>query len=153
MSGALCSAAVRAHGLGPLGFPLRVVDTESLRVAVCSPLHSARRKRANRPVRVRQGCQIRHGEFDSFLSRGARGRATYVTRCCASPRVPQAGRLLLRRFVCDRMDVPWSEIRLERSPRGKPYLAAPLEENSVSFKCLGDSTLRQHKLPDCASSQ
>uniref|UniRef100_A0A3Q4B9L6 L-aminoadipate-semialdehyde dehydrogenase-phosphopantetheinyl transferase n=1 Tax=Mola mola TaxID=94237 RepID=A0A3Q4B9L6_MOLML len=34
-----------------------------------------------------------------------------------------AGRLLLRRFVCERMGVPWSEIRLERSPRGKPYLA------------------------------
>lgn len=27
--------------------------------------------------------------------------------------------------MCDRMGVPWSEIRLERSPRGKPYLAAP----------------------------
>uniref|UniRef100_A0A3B4YHS4 L-aminoadipate-semialdehyde dehydrogenase-phosphopantetheinyl transferase n=1 Tax=Seriola lalandi dorsalis TaxID=1841481 RepID=A0A3B4YHS4_SERLL len=34
-----------------------------------------------------------------------------------------AGRLLLRRFVCERMGVPWTEIRLERSPRGKPYLA------------------------------
>ncbi|XP_056297689.1 L-aminoadipate-semialdehyde dehydrogenase-phosphopantetheinyl transferase isoform X2 [Pseudoliparis swirei] len=38
-----------------------------------------------------------------------------------------AGRLLLRKLVCERMGVPWSEIRLERSPRGKPYLAAPLE--------------------------
>ncbi|KAI3354351.1 hypothetical protein L3Q82_018877 [Scortum barcoo] len=36
-----------------------------------------------------------------------------------------AGRLLLRRFVCERMGVPWAEIRLERSPRGKPYLASP----------------------------
>uniref|UniRef100_A0A8C8CCL9 L-aminoadipate-semialdehyde dehydrogenase-phosphopantetheinyl transferase n=1 Tax=Oncorhynchus tshawytscha TaxID=74940 RepID=A0A8C8CCL9_ONCTS len=36
-----------------------------------------------------------------------------------------AGRLLLRRLVCDRMGVPWSDIRLERSPRGKPYLANP----------------------------
>ncbi|XP_056139992.1 L-aminoadipate-semialdehyde dehydrogenase-phosphopantetheinyl transferase [Lampris incognitus] len=33
------------------------------------------------------------------------------------------GRLLLRRLVCERMEVPWSDIRLERSPRGKPYLA------------------------------
>ncbi|KAF6720884.1 L-aminoadipate-semialdehyde dehydrogenase-phosphopantetheinyl transferase [Oryzias melastigma] len=33
------------------------------------------------------------------------------------------GRLLLRRFVCERMGIPWTEIRLERSPRGKPYLA------------------------------
>lgn len=36
-----------------------------------------------------------------------------------------AGRLLLRRFVCERMGVSWAEIRLERSPRGKPYLASP----------------------------
>uniref|UniRef100_UPI0037E8CDF1 L-aminoadipate-semialdehyde dehydrogenase-phosphopantetheinyl transferase n=1 Tax=Semicossyphus pulcher TaxID=241346 RepID=UPI0037E8CDF1 len=41
-----------------------------------------------------------------------------------------AGRLLLRRFVCERMGIPWSEIRLERSPKGKPYLAAPLKINS-----------------------
>ncbi|RVE64646.1 hypothetical protein OJAV_G00127960 [Oryzias javanicus] len=37
------------------------------------------------------------------------------------------GRLLLRRFVCERMGIPWTEIRLERSPRGKPYLADPLK--------------------------
>ncbi|XP_034557891.1 L-aminoadipate-semialdehyde dehydrogenase-phosphopantetheinyl transferase [Notolabrus celidotus] len=43
-----------------------------------------------------------------------------------------AGRLLLRRFVCERMGIPWSEITLERSPRGKPYLAAPLKVRSVS---------------------
>ncbi|XP_071061303.1 L-aminoadipate-semialdehyde dehydrogenase-phosphopantetheinyl transferase isoform X2 [Pseudochaenichthys georgianus] len=44
----------------------------------------------------------------------------------------KAGRLLLRRFVCERMGIPWSEIRLERSPRGKPYLAAPLKVRSDS---------------------
>ncbi|XP_068565734.1 L-aminoadipate-semialdehyde dehydrogenase-phosphopantetheinyl transferase isoform X1 [Cebidichthys violaceus] len=38
-----------------------------------------------------------------------------------------AGRLLLRKCVYERMGIPWSEIRLERSPRGKPYLAAPLK--------------------------
>ncbi|XP_019741430.1 L-aminoadipate-semialdehyde dehydrogenase-phosphopantetheinyl transferase isoform X1 [Hippocampus comes] len=38
-----------------------------------------------------------------------------------------AGRLLLRRFVCERMNIPWAHIRLKRSPRGKPYLAAPLQ--------------------------
>ncbi|XP_067102598.1 L-aminoadipate-semialdehyde dehydrogenase-phosphopantetheinyl transferase isoform X2 [Osmerus mordax] len=36
-----------------------------------------------------------------------------------------AGRLLLRSVVCERMAVPWSQIRLERSRRGKPYLPAP----------------------------
>ncbi|XP_061576266.1 L-aminoadipate-semialdehyde dehydrogenase-phosphopantetheinyl transferase [Cololabis saira] len=43
-----------------------------------------------------------------------------------------AGRLLLRRFVCERMGIPWAEIRLERSPRGKPVLAAPLKVRSDS---------------------
>ncbi|XP_068441346.1 L-aminoadipate-semialdehyde dehydrogenase-phosphopantetheinyl transferase isoform X2 [Clinocottus analis] len=38
-----------------------------------------------------------------------------------------AGRLLLRKCVCERMGIPWSEIRLERSPKGKPYLAAPMK--------------------------
>ncbi|XP_069545016.1 L-aminoadipate-semialdehyde dehydrogenase-phosphopantetheinyl transferase isoform X2 [Brachyistius frenatus] len=42
------------------------------------------------------------------------------------------GRLLLRRFVCEKMGIPWSEIRLERSARGKPYLAAPLKVSSDS---------------------
>lgn len=40
------------------------------------------------------------------------------------------GRLLLRKFVCEKMGIPWSDIRLERSPRGKPYLAAPLKLSS-----------------------
>ncbi|XP_029302495.1 L-aminoadipate-semialdehyde dehydrogenase-phosphopantetheinyl transferase [Cottoperca gobio] len=43
-----------------------------------------------------------------------------------------AGRLLMRKFVCERMGILWSEIRLERSPRGKPYLAAPLKGSSDS---------------------
>ncbi|XP_073343958.1 L-aminoadipate-semialdehyde dehydrogenase-phosphopantetheinyl transferase [Pagrus major] len=43
-----------------------------------------------------------------------------------------AGRLLLRKFVCEKMEVPWSEIRLERSPRGKPYLATPMKVSSDS---------------------
>ncbi|XP_063349313.1 L-aminoadipate-semialdehyde dehydrogenase-phosphopantetheinyl transferase [Pelmatolapia mariae] len=43
-----------------------------------------------------------------------------------------AGRLLLRRFVCEKMGIPWSEIRLERSPRGKPYLATPVKVSSES---------------------
>ncbi|CAL8372725.1 unnamed protein product [Gadus morhua 'NCC'] len=39
-----------------------------------------------------------------------------------------AGRLLLRKFVCERIAVPWSEIQLARSPRGKPYLVLPERE-------------------------
>ncbi|XP_041655563.1 L-aminoadipate-semialdehyde dehydrogenase-phosphopantetheinyl transferase isoform X2 [Cheilinus undulatus] len=42
------------------------------------------------------------------------------------------GRLLLRRFVCEKMGIPWSEIKLERSPRGKPYLADTLKDRSDS---------------------
>lgn len=43
-----------------------------------------------------------------------------------------AGRLLLRKFVCEKMNIPWSHIRLERSPRGKPYLAAPPQVGPTS---------------------
>nr|XP_040040820.1 L-aminoadipate-semialdehyde dehydrogenase-phosphopantetheinyl transferase isoform X1 [Gasterosteus aculeatus aculeatus] len=43
-----------------------------------------------------------------------------------------AGRLLLRKLVHDRVGIPWSEIRLDRSPRGKPYLAAPLKVGTDS---------------------
>ncbi|MEQ2174560.1 hypothetical protein GOODEAATRI_009097 [Goodea atripinnis] len=43
-----------------------------------------------------------------------------------------AGRLLLRKFVCERMGIPWSQIRLERSLRGKPYLVAPLQVTTSS---------------------
>lgn len=44
-----------------------------------------------------------------------------------------AGRLLLRKFVCEKMNIPWAHIRLERSPRGKPYLAAPAQDGPASL--------------------
>ncbi|XP_028275454.1 L-aminoadipate-semialdehyde dehydrogenase-phosphopantetheinyl transferase [Parambassis ranga] len=44
-----------------------------------------------------------------------------------------AGRLLLRRFVCEKIGIPWTEIKLQRSPRGKPYLAAPLKDSSQDW--------------------
>ncbi|XP_041851300.1 L-aminoadipate-semialdehyde dehydrogenase-phosphopantetheinyl transferase [Melanotaenia boesemani] len=47
-------------------------------------------------------------------------------------KLTMASRLLLRKFVCEKMGIPWSEIRLERSTRGKPYLVAPLKVNSDS---------------------
>lgn len=53
------------------------------------------------------------------------GRVYYLTIYLFYPN--QAGRLLLRRVVCEKIGVPWSEIRLERSPRGKPYLASPIK--------------------------
>ncbi|XP_013869511.1 L-aminoadipate-semialdehyde dehydrogenase-phosphopantetheinyl transferase [Austrofundulus limnaeus] len=43
-----------------------------------------------------------------------------------------AGRLLLRKLVCEKMGIPWSEIRLQRSSRGKPFLAAPAKVSSGS---------------------
>lgn len=45
-----------------------------------------------------------------------------------------AGRLLLRRFICEKMGIPWSQIKLERSPRGKPFLATPLKASSDSSR-------------------
>lgn len=53
------------------------------------------------------------------------GSVYHWTICLFYPN--QAGRLLLRRVVCEKIGVPWSEIRLERSPRGKPYLASPIK--------------------------
>ncbi|XP_038163627.1 L-aminoadipate-semialdehyde dehydrogenase-phosphopantetheinyl transferase isoform X1 [Cyprinodon tularosa] len=47
-------------------------------------------------------------------------------------KLAMAGRLLLRKFVCERMRIPWPQIRLERSPRGKPYLAAPLQVTTTA---------------------
>lgn len=44
-----------------------------------------------------------------------------------------AGRLLLRKFVCEKMSVPWALVRLERSPRGKPYLAAPPQDGPAAL--------------------
>uniref|UniRef100_A0A3Q0T4A8 L-aminoadipate-semialdehyde dehydrogenase-phosphopantetheinyl transferase n=1 Tax=Amphilophus citrinellus TaxID=61819 RepID=A0A3Q0T4A8_AMPCI len=51
-----------------------------------------------------------------------------------------AGRLLLRKFVFEKMGIPWSEIRLERSPRGKPYLASELAW-SFNLSHQGDYTV------------
>ncbi|XP_053543401.1 L-aminoadipate-semialdehyde dehydrogenase-phosphopantetheinyl transferase [Ictalurus punctatus] len=36
-----------------------------------------------------------------------------------------AGRLLIRKLVCVKMGLPWDGFRLDRTPRGKPYLAHP----------------------------
>ncbi|XP_072317997.1 L-aminoadipate-semialdehyde dehydrogenase-phosphopantetheinyl transferase [Eucyclogobius newberryi] len=44
-----------------------------------------------------------------------------------------AGRLLLRRFVCEKMSLPWAHFKLERSPRGKPYLATPVQDSPASL--------------------
>ncbi|GAA6076504.1 L-aminoadipate-semialdehyde dehydrogenase-phosphopantetheinyl transferase, partial [Tachysurus ichikawai] len=36
-----------------------------------------------------------------------------------------AGRLLIRKLVCVKMGLPWDGFRLDRTPRGKPFLAHP----------------------------
>lgn len=49
--------------------------------------------------------------------------------------------------MCEKMGVHWSEIRLERSPRGKPYLAAPLKvHHHVSIKHIN---VKLGNLPHC----
>ncbi|KAL4657339.1 L-aminoadipate-semialdehyde dehydrogenase-phosphopantetheinyl transferase [Arapaima gigas] len=35
-----------------------------------------------------------------------------------------AGRLLMRKLACEKMGLPWDEIRLERTAKGKPFLAS-----------------------------
>lgn len=79
------------------------------------------------------------------------GRVYYLTFCLFYPN--QAGRLLLRRVVCEKIGVPWSDIRLERSPRGKPYLASPIK---VPIHCRYHSILQSLLLYlnyiDCTTS-
>lgn len=36
--------------------------------------------------------------------------------------VHQAGRLLIRKLVCEKMGLAWDGFRLERTARGKPFL-------------------------------
>ncbi|XP_072562836.1 L-aminoadipate-semialdehyde dehydrogenase-phosphopantetheinyl transferase [Paramormyrops kingsleyae] len=36
-----------------------------------------------------------------------------------------AGRLLMRKLISEKMAVPWNEVCLERTPKGKPFLARP----------------------------
>ncbi|XP_039600125.1 L-aminoadipate-semialdehyde dehydrogenase-phosphopantetheinyl transferase isoform X3 [Polypterus senegalus] len=43
--------------------------------------------------------------------------------------VPKAGRLLIRKLITEKMNIPWNEIHLERTPKGKPVLAKPVLHN------------------------
>ncbi|XP_060744008.1 L-aminoadipate-semialdehyde dehydrogenase-phosphopantetheinyl transferase [Tachysurus vachellii] len=40
-----------------------------------------------------------------------------------------AGRLLIRKLVCVKMGLPWDGFRLDRTPRGKPFLAHPRSDS------------------------
>lgn len=44
-----------------------------------------------------------------------------------------AGRLLIRKLVCVKMGLPWDRFRLDRTPRGKPYLAHASDSGSASW--------------------
>ncbi|XP_067307448.1 L-aminoadipate-semialdehyde dehydrogenase-phosphopantetheinyl transferase [Pseudorasbora parva] len=43
-----------------------------------------------------------------------------------------AGRLLIRKLVCEKMGFLWDGFRLERTARGKPYLSRPSSAPSIS---------------------
>ncbi|CAN9511569.1 unnamed protein product [Ophioblennius macclurei] len=64
-----------------------------------------------------------------------------------------AGRLLLRKFICEKMGIPWSDIRLERSPRGKPFLAAPLKVSSDSSQAWSFNVSHQGDYAVLAADQ
>lgn len=36
---------------------------------------------------------------------------------------PQAGRLMIRKLVAEKLNIPWNNIRLQRTAKGKPVLA------------------------------
>ncbi|TRY81532.1 hypothetical protein DNTS_005816 [Danionella cerebrum] len=44
-----------------------------------------------------------------------------------------AGRLLIRKLVCEKMGLPWDGFRLERTERGKPYLPQTPSSTNWSF--------------------
>lgn len=44
----------------------------------------------------------------------------------------QAGRLLIRKLVCEKMGFAWDGFRLERTVRGKPYLPRPSSGPSIT---------------------
>ncbi|XP_059694624.1 L-aminoadipate-semialdehyde dehydrogenase-phosphopantetheinyl transferase isoform X2 [Haemorhous mexicanus] len=37
-----------------------------------------------------------------------------------------AGRLLMRKLIAEELCIPWNEVRLQRTPKGKPFLASNL---------------------------
>lgn len=41
----------------------------------------------------------------------------------------QAGRLLIRKLVSDKMGILWDQILLERTAKGKPVVANPIAEH------------------------
>uniref|UniRef100_F1MS62 L-aminoadipate-semialdehyde dehydrogenase-phosphopantetheinyl transferase n=1 Tax=Bos taurus TaxID=9913 RepID=F1MS62_BOVIN len=49
--------------------------------------------------------------------RGGGGRADDAQRG------PQAGRLMIRKLVAEKLNIPWNNIRLQRTAKGKPVLA------------------------------
>lgn len=37
--------------------------------------------------------------------------------------ISQAGRLLIRKLIAEKLCIPWNEIHLKRTSKGKPFLA------------------------------
>ncbi|XP_060090850.1 L-aminoadipate-semialdehyde dehydrogenase-phosphopantetheinyl transferase isoform X2 [Heteronotia binoei] len=44
-----------------------------------------------------------------------------------------AGRLLIRKLIAEKLSIPWNEIRLERTPKGKPVPANNISSNCSPF--------------------
>ncbi|XP_015268373.1 PREDICTED: L-aminoadipate-semialdehyde dehydrogenase-phosphopantetheinyl transferase isoform X1 [Gekko japonicus] len=44
-----------------------------------------------------------------------------------------AGRLLIRKLIAEKLNIPWNEIRLERTSKGKPVLANDISSNRSPF--------------------
>lgn len=40
--------------------------------------------------------------------------------------ISQAGRLLMRKLITEELCIPWNEVHLQRTPKGKPFLASNL---------------------------
>ncbi|XP_071290270.1 L-aminoadipate-semialdehyde dehydrogenase-phosphopantetheinyl transferase isoform X3 [Agelaius tricolor] len=80
------------------------------RVAAGRAAGAARGEGAHRPVCVCSRCQSRLGTW------GAGARFSLCT----------AGRLLMRKLIAEELCIPWNEVHLQRTPKGKPFLASNL---------------------------
>lgn len=56
--------------------------------------------------------------WHTYIAHLNRHKSSFCICLC----VYQAGRLLIRKLVCERMGYAWDGFRLERTARGKPYL-------------------------------
>ncbi|XP_044298217.1 L-aminoadipate-semialdehyde dehydrogenase-phosphopantetheinyl transferase isoform X2 [Varanus komodoensis] len=52
---------------------------------------------------------------------------------CRDAKAAMAGRLLIRKVIAEKLNIPWNKIQLHRTSKGKPFLANDLSHSQSSF--------------------